>query len=122
MPENRVVVTSYSPLMHYELQRNTIGDYIKKVMAASVYMEDKAIHQAIIEGAEREGVTDVYLLDRKWVAAALREKMQRENTECWACGSLTMRERLFRNMKAVIGIAPKCCPVCGKELRGVHCD
>lgn len=49
-----------------------------KVAAQVIDMSEDAIVQAVINAAKEEGVTDLYLMDKKFVLDALIEKMQRE--------------------------------------------
>ena len=50
----------------------------QKIVATCQDLTDKAIVAACIECAKAEGVTDLYLLDRRFVLDALKEKMERE--------------------------------------------
>ena len=49
-----------------------------KALAQLIDMTDTAIYDAIIATAIEEGITDLYLLDKKFVIEALREKLERE--------------------------------------------
>ena len=52
---------------------------IKSISAVVADMTDNAVYNAIIRSAQESGVTDLYLMDKKFVADALREKLEREN-------------------------------------------
>lgn len=52
---------------------------IKSISAVVADMTDNAVYNAIIRSAQDSGVTDLYLMDKKFVADALREKLEREN-------------------------------------------
>lgn len=48
-------------------------------MAAQVVdTQERMLVEAVIRAAEEEGVRDLYILDKKFVFDALREKMERE--------------------------------------------
>lgn len=48
-------------------------------MAAQVVdTQERMLVEAVIKAAEEEGVRDLYILDKKFVLDALREKMERE--------------------------------------------
>lgn len=59
----------------YEIQQ--------KIVAKVVDMTNEAIIQAVISAAKEAGITDLYLLDKKFVLEALMEKRDRER---WAYG------------------------------------
>lgn len=48
------------------------------VAAHLVDMTDKAIVDAILQGAREAGINTLYLLDRDFVVSAIREKLERE--------------------------------------------
>lgn len=49
-----------------------------KVAAQVIDMSEDAIVQAVINAAKEEGITELYLMDRKFVIEALVEKANRE--------------------------------------------
>lgn len=49
-----------------------------KVAVQVIDMSEDAIVQAVMSAAQEEGVTDLYLMDRKFVIEALVEKANRE--------------------------------------------
>lgn len=53
---------------------------IGKISAIIADMTDNAIYEAIIKMAKEEGITDLYLMDKKFVFEALKEKL-----ECESC-------------------------------------
>lgn len=54
------------------------GKIMFNIRAAVVDATDKAIADAAIQTAIADGVAELYLLDRKFVLDALREKIERE--------------------------------------------
>lgn len=50
---------------------------ISKISAIVADMTDEAIYQAIIKMAREEGITDLYLMDKKFVFDALKEKLEK---------------------------------------------
>ncbi len=73
-------------LQHIEFEKpwcdsnleNMTFSITKNIITQIVDMEEKAVVDAVIKAAEQEGVTDLYLLDKKFVLDALREKAERE--------------------------------------------
>ena len=49
-----------------------------KAAAQVADMTDQIIVDAIIDVARAEGITDLYLIDKKFIMDAIREKMKRE--------------------------------------------
>lgn len=70
-----------NPLQHYSIPQLTeyFEEPVKKIMAATIEMTDNLIVQAITQAAKEDGVTDLYLIDKKFAADAIREKMERDN-------------------------------------------
>lgn len=70
-----------NPLHHYSISQLTeyLEEPVKKIMAATIDMTDNLIVQAITQAAKDDGVTDLYLIDKKFAADAIREKMERED-------------------------------------------
>lgn len=65
------------PGMNYVFDHNRIG----KMMAFQtklIDMKNEAIVQECIKAANEAGITDLFLLDKKFVLDAIREKMERE--------------------------------------------
>lgn len=52
-------------------------DFISKIQAQVIDFHDKAIYDAILDFAKREGVTDIYLLDKEFVKTALINEAKR---------------------------------------------
>lgn len=65
--------------IEYDMDEYTI---INKIKAQVVEVYNDVIVQACIDAAKEEGVNDLYLLDKKFVIDALREKIQRTKQEC----------------------------------------
>ena len=68
------------PLQHIELMplREEMDNAYKRIYAEVIDMTDEAIYDAVIRMGKRLGITDLYLMDGKFVADALREKFERE--------------------------------------------
>lgn len=72
-------------LIHYKFpcdQAQLDGTMVKIRYNIAAVVEDtkeKAIIQAVLDAARAAEVTDLYLLDKKFVLDALREKREREN-------------------------------------------
>lgn len=49
-----------------------------KIWVKLIGEQEEAIHQAIVKEAIKDGVSDLYILDKRFVFDALREKMERE--------------------------------------------
>lgn len=82
-------------LMHYKFpcdQAQLDGTMVKIRYNIAAVVEDtkeKAIVQAVLDAARASEVTDLYLMDKKFVLDALREKKERENPK-----PLTLKELL----------------------------
>lgn len=73
-----------NPLHHFIIPQHKfpeIDDHVKKIQAAAIDMTDNLIVQAITQAAKEDGVTDLYLIDKKFAAEAIREKLERENPQ-----------------------------------------
>ena len=68
-----------NPLHHFWLPNKDLA--VSKVAAQVADIADNAIVSAIIRTAAAEGVTDLYLMDKAFVLAALREKIARAKNE-----------------------------------------
>lgn len=74
-----------NPLMHYILLDEqiqfdgTIAKLAQKIAAVVGDTADKAIVEAIIAAARAEEVTDLYMIDKKFILDAIREKQELEN-------------------------------------------
>lgn len=51
---------------------------IQRISAKAVDLQNEVIVAACIEAAKEAGVTDLYLLDKQFVAEAIQEKIERE--------------------------------------------
>lgn len=56
-----------------------VYDITRKMAAQILDMQEKVIVDAVIECAQENGVDDLYLLDKKFVLDALREKIERDS-------------------------------------------
>lgn len=114
-------------LMHYEFHRNqiqldgTMAELPQKIAAAVEDTTDKAIVQAVIEAAQANGVTDLYLLDKTFIMDALREKQEREKP-------LTNADRIRAMVATDEGIAKILLSLDiylaedGREFTHLYCD
>lgn len=72
-------------LMHYAFPRDqiqldgTTAELPQKIAAVVEDTTEKAIVQAVIDAARAAEVTDLYLLDKKFILDAIREKQERES-------------------------------------------
>lgn len=72
-------------LMHYAFPRDqiqldgTMAELPMKIAAVVEDTTDNVIVAAILAAARTEGVTDLYLLDKKFIMGAIQEKKEREN-------------------------------------------
>ena len=53
----------------------------KRLIASIVDLTDKALYKTIIEYAERNNITDVYLLDEEFVKTVLINEAERRRSE-----------------------------------------
>lgn len=49
-----------------------------KIQAEVVNMADQAIVDAVVAEAQKLGITELYLLDKKFIGEAIKEKLDRE--------------------------------------------
>lgn len=73
-------------MQHFQLKPPEINDdnpmrITHRIYADVVDMTNNAIVDACVKEARRVGINDVYLLDRDFVLAALREKIERMRGE-----------------------------------------
>ena len=71
------------------LEKPPLKYEVAKIAAQVADLTDKAITEAIIEAAKREGITDLYLIDKPFILEAIKEKMKLEKNE-----PLTLEEAL----------------------------
>lgn len=87
VPKGRIPI----PVMHYDLRDvnplkmdlDASCDYdmykiTGMISAKLVEYQEQVIHEAIVKEAIKDGVSDLYILDKRFVFDALREKMERE--------------------------------------------
>ena len=58
--------------------QSPIHQITEKYAAFAVEYMDKAIMDTIVDCAQREGITNLCVIDKKFVMEAIREKMERE--------------------------------------------
>ena len=61
------------------LENSNSFSVTQKFAARVIEMHDEAIYNAVVEAAREAGINQLYLLDKKFVLEALREKAEREN-------------------------------------------
>lgn len=66
-----------NPGMNYVFAHNRIGKMMD-FQAKLIDMKNEAIVQECIKAANEAGITDLLLLDKKFIVDAIREKMERE--------------------------------------------
>ena len=79
------------PMFHLKLKKPEIslednGDIQICSVTNNIYAEmisrhETAVYEAIIRGAEEAGITDAYLLDKDFIVAAIKEKLERDGYE-----------------------------------------
>lgn len=79
------------PMFHAKLKRPEIKvddegnamiySVTDKVYAAMISRHETAIYEAILRGVEDAGLTDAYLLDKDFIIAAIKEKLERDGYE-----------------------------------------
>ena len=100
-------------LMHYQFPspdlqiHGTMAELDRKIAAVVEDTTDAAIVQAVKEAARAEGVADLYLLDRKFIMDAIREKKERENPK-----PLTIKD-LIKMQDQAVWVQPKGDPLNG---------
>ena len=57
-----------------------VFSFREKIMAECVNMQESAIVSAVIRAARDEGITDLYLLDKKFVIDALITAIEKRNS------------------------------------------
>lgn len=73
------------PDLKVNLERNTF-EMVNRVHAEAINMQETAIVQACIRTAQRFGITDLFLIDEKFVKDALIEKITRDSiVRCKDC-------------------------------------
>ena len=70
---------SMNPLQHFIIPQYDNHNTVQSISVMVADMTDSAIVAAIIEAAKESGVTDLYLMDKQFIADALREKAERED-------------------------------------------
>ena len=76
--KNRFVRRTLNQPFHaYDVIHDTYRMEVK-VAAQVIDMTEDAIVQAVMNAAQEEGVTDLYLMDKRFVIEALVEKANRE--------------------------------------------
>jgi hypothetical protein len=105
-----------------------IMSIVEKIRVDTINMMDDAIVQACINAAKAEGISNLVLLDRKFVTDAIREKIAREHTgrwldehtdiKCSECGATFSDEIAFMRRDAYGYEYPEHCPACGVRMEG----
>jgi hypothetical protein len=77
-------VNTISPLQHIRFRENEIKEFQDfqtsmqmKIMAQVIDTTKKAICEAIIRFADEQGMTDLYLIDEKFIKSALIHEIER---------------------------------------------
>lgn len=80
------MTTTIGKLRHYVLNMplhshdiiNQTYNIEAKIAAKIVDLAEEAVVQAVLDEARAAGITDLYLMDKKFVIEALKEKFKRE--------------------------------------------
>lgn len=75
------MIKSSKLFMGYHLNEpevDVMNQVYMKLAANVIDMTDKVIVEAVVNAAKKAGITKLYLLDRDFVIAAIREKLERE--------------------------------------------
>lgn len=80
------MTATLSKLRHYVLNMplhshdiiNQTYNIEAKIAAKIVDLAEEAVVQAVLDEASAAGITDMYLIDKKFVIEALKEKFKRE--------------------------------------------
>lgn len=76
MPNN---IKPTGPLNHISIPSNLgLDGAYKKIFAEVIDTTDEVLYNAVVRMCKNMGVTDIYLMDEKFVFDALREKFERE--------------------------------------------
>ena len=76
------IIDPFTPMEVHHFNENRMDDCLSEItMKIHVEITDKtnqAIVDAVVEAAREAGITDLYILDKKFVIDALCEKIARE--------------------------------------------
>lgn len=113
-------------LQHFILEKtNGLAEQAEsifmRICAQAIDMTDDAIVQTCIEVAREEGITDLYLLDKEFIANALKRALRHDKwtmvpsggVAVYRCGNIDCARRI------PFGHTPqemKYCPYCGTEM------
>lgn len=106
------------------LENSNSFSVTQKFAVHVIEMHDEAIYNAVVEAAREAGINQLYLLDKKFVLEALREKVEREKG-CEYCENVPSRYRAIRAEGFYQVAADEVdnpelqvtfCPVCGRKL------
>lgn len=65
-------------LLNDSLDENVRLEIVRKVEVKLIDMMDQLILDEVIRAADEAGITDLFVLDKRFVLDALREKMERD--------------------------------------------
>lgn len=74
-------MTPYSDVLRHSAIDYDIMGLIRKAAVRMAEDFDAFLADGILEELKKEGYTDLYLVDRKFVIDAIKEKVERERTE-----------------------------------------
>lgn len=103
---------------------NGIASAIQKVVVQMQEKIDEAIIREIVKAAKEQGITDLYILDKQNIMAAMRKQMPMKvlettlhgNVEAYHCKNCFNRVATFINGNLVSGKIQKHCDECGQRL------
>ena len=103
---------------------NGVTSAVQKVVVQMQEKIDEAIIREIVKAAKEQGITDLYILDKQNIMAAMRKQMPMKvlettlhgNVEAYHCKNCFNRVATFINGNLVSGKIQKHCDECGQKL------
>ena len=66
--------------LHVDMD-NPVQEITKRIMAEVADLTDAVMVDAILRACQSEGITDLYLIDKKFIIEAITEKLEREKND-----------------------------------------
>lgn len=63
------------------VELNTIHKTVAKIMKGVLQEKEKALYKAMIQFAEKEGFTDMFLIDEDFLRSAIENEIKRRTTK-----------------------------------------
>jgi len=101
-----------------------VNSYVAKIAVQIQETVDNAIVDEIVKVAKEQGISDLYILDKQNIIAAMRKQMPMKvlettlhgNVEAYHCKNCFNRVATFINGNLVSGKIQKHCDECGQKL------